>query len=552
MTALAAAERPYWTGDAWARYAAGTRAAHFAWWCEAALVQSIDTFAGQPLVLEPWQREIMGEALAVDDDEAPVWRTVVIELPRKNGKTQKLAAFALYCLLHDQQAPEILLAAASDKQAGRLFDAAVAFVRRNPDLAAQVHIREYVGELARVDGGGKLLRMSSDPKRLHGYNPLKVVCDELAQWTTPTLRAAWAALTTGGGARRDAQVFAITTAGEAVTRDDGLLGSLIDRAAATGEVEHDGGRTVIRSAENRTLVVTYQAPWPEADPTPVRALHAAVRTVERSGGDVAAADAAYRAAAARLLASWRVANPASWITDDFLLRQALAPELSVAEVLQLHAGVWAEGENAWLSRDSWRAAVRLDTGLVDGDAVCLGFDGSRFNDATALVACRMDDGYVAPLAVWEAPISVHATGWEVPRNEVDAAVAEAFARFTVARFYADPPYWQSEVDAWAQQWGDRTVIGWETYRERQMGGALERFETDFHAGLVTHDGDDVLQRHVTNAVRHRTRSGYGLRKPAKHSDRKIDAAVAMVLAYEARCDAVAAGWRKRSRVPISL
>jgi phage terminase large subunit-like protein len=72
-----------------------------------------------------------------------------------------------------------------------------------------------------------------------------------------------------------------------------------------------------------------------------------------------------------------------------------------------------------------------------------------------------------------------------------------------------------------------------------MGAALERFETDFAADLVKHDGDQPLQRHVTNAVRHKTRNGYGLAKPAKNSDRKIDLAVTMVLAYEARCDAVA-------------
>jgi hypothetical protein len=57
------------------------------------------------------------------------------------------------------------------------------------------------------------------------------------------------------------------------------------------------------------------------------------------------------------LDAWRVANPASWITDEFLIRQALAPELSAAEVLQLHAGVWAAGEYAWMTRDAWMSAA---------------------------------------------------------------------------------------------------------------------------------------------------------------------------------------------------
>jgi len=104
--------------------------------------------------------------------------------------------------------PEILLAAASDKQAGRLFEAVVAMVRRSPWLNESLTIRAYVGEIERKDGEGKILRMSSSPERLHGYNPSLVICDELAQWTTPTLRKAWAALTTGGGARTAAQTFA--------------------------------------------------------------------------------------------------------------------------------------------------------------------------------------------------------------------------------------------------------------------------------------------------------------------------------------------------------
>jgi phage terminase large subunit-like protein len=542
----------YWSGDAWAAYAEGTRAAHFAWWCEAYCIQSVDVFAGQPLVLEEWEREIMGEALAVDALDAPCWRTVVIELPRKNGKTSLLAGYALYCLLHDEGAPEILLAAASDKQAGRLFDAAVSFLRRNPALSAQVHIREYVGEIARVDGGGKVIRMSSDPKALHGYNPHKVVADELAQWTTPTLRGAWGALTTAGGARRQFQVFAITTAGEAVTRDDGILGTVIDRAAAMGETETQGARDIVRSAESRTLVVTYTAPMPEADPAPLRAAHAVLRRAEREGRDTAEEQHAYHRAAERVAKAWKAANPASWITEEFLLRQALAPELTVAEVLQLHAGVWAAGEHTWITREAWQEAARPDAALETGDPIALGFDGSRFQDATALVACRIADGLLVPLAVWEAPVTVGQSSWEVPRDEVEAAVAAAFHDHPVARFYADPPYWQTEIDAWAQTWGDRTVVPWHTARERQMAGALERLETDFIAGLVTHDGSDVLRRHVVNAVRFPTRSGYGLRKPAKLSDRKIDAAVAAVLAYEARCDAVAAGWRLRSRVPVSL
>ncbi len=52
----------------WEEYAIGSRVEHFAWWCETYLEQSIDQFAGLPLTLEPFQLEIMGEALATNDE----------------------------------------------------------------------------------------------------------------------------------------------------------------------------------------------------------------------------------------------------------------------------------------------------------------------------------------------------------------------------------------------------------------------------------------------------------------------------------------------------
>jgi phage terminase large subunit-like protein len=41
----------------------------------------------------------LGEALAYDPRGWPVWRSIVFVVPRKNGKTQLLAALALYRLL---------------------------------------------------------------------------------------------------------------------------------------------------------------------------------------------------------------------------------------------------------------------------------------------------------------------------------------------------------------------------------------------------------------------------------------------------------------------
>ncbi len=121
----------------------------------------------------------MGEVMAVQTDQTPYWSTVVLVVPRKSGKSTLLAALATYHADQDEGQPEVLLTASSDKQAGRLFDAVASFVRRSPYLAERFHLRDYIGEIARADAGATILRMASDPNRLHGYSPSRVIIDEL-------------------------------------------------------------------------------------------------------------------------------------------------------------------------------------------------------------------------------------------------------------------------------------------------------------------------------------------------------------------------------------
>jgi phage terminase large subunit-like protein len=95
--------------EAWRSYAAGTEARHFFDFAREHLVQNEVCWEGQPLKLEPWQRRMLSEALAYDEHGQPIWRSVALIAPRKNGKTALLAAVALYRLLTDEGRPEILL-----------------------------------------------------------------------------------------------------------------------------------------------------------------------------------------------------------------------------------------------------------------------------------------------------------------------------------------------------------------------------------------------------------------------------------------------------------
>ena len=191
-----------------------------------------------------------------------------------------------------------------------------------------------------------------------------------------------------------------------------------------------------------------------------------------------------------------------------------------------------------------------------GSLIVAGFDGARHEDATALVAVDVVTGTAWTVGAWEKPDNVDA--WEVPEVEVSDAVGEMFDRWSVWRLYADPPYWEPTIATWSKHKGsDRrpAVFEWSTNRYQQVGFACRQLATAIRAGQICHevdDGDDVLTRHMKNAVKRTVASRddkgiplWTISKPAE--SRKIDAAMALVLAWEARTDAITAGVKPRKK-----
>ena len=209
------------------------------------------------------------------------------------------------------------------------------------------------------------------------------------------------------------------------------------------------------------------------------------------------------------------------------------------------------GESAFVGPEAWDLQARPDDGLRPGDAITLGFDGSKNRDATALVACRMADGHLVTIRIWERPETVGA-GWKVPTAEVDRVMRDTFEAYSVAYLYADPWKWQDYLDRWSAEWPDR-VAEFPTNVEQRFDKAIERFREAFDDRAITHDGNEILSRHAKNAVvvkgaRKKIRPGEDetlavhYQKLAKRGDGLwIDGAVAAVLAYAARGQAIEDG-----------
>lgn len=192
-----------------------------------------------------------------------------------------------------------------------------------------------------------------------------------------------------------------------------------------------------------------------------------------------------------------------------------------------------------------------------GTSVCGGFDGSENDDFTCFKLETLSGfiftpryGYDQRPTIWNPK----EWGGRIPRGEVIAAMDELAHKYKFVRIYCDPGFkdemsWESQIDAWARAHGERVFVPWVMNGSNRITAvykALRRFEEDLSTHRITHDGCPITNAHIVNARRiPKTAERYGLGKPQQ--DRKIDAAVATILAHEAACDARMDGWGEEKR-----
>lgn len=204
--------------------------------------------------------------------------------------------------------------------------------------------------------------------------------------------------------------------------------------------------------------------------------------------------------------------------------------------------------------------------IAVADPVVAFFDGSKTDDSTAIVGCRLSDGYCFLIGVWQKPKGEQGKKWMAPRAAVDRRVDKMFERFNVVAFWGDPShakddeedessYWMPMLDKWMRKYKDRLdpkhwpvksglrahAINWDmtgadktkafidaaeqTVEDLETLNDIEEFEPSFQI-----DGHPVLVQHLKNAIRRADPRGWGdsLAKEQKDSPRKIDAAVCLV------------------------
>jgi len=108
----------------------------------------------------------------------------------------------------------------------------------------------------------------------------------------------------------------------------------------------------------------------------------------------------------------------------------------------------------------------------------------------------------------------------------------AFAKYNVLALAADPWGWRSEIEQWAGRHGEKRVMEWNTANGQRMAPATDRLYQAVITKSVTHDGDPRLAAHMAHCVAKPTPLGDLVSKDKRGSPRKIDAAVAAIVAYD--------------------
>lgn len=171
-------------------------------------------FHGHPFMLLEWERQIVSDVYGtVNDRGNRVFKYVYIEIPKKNGKSELAAAFALKQLFFDGEINGEVYGCAGDKeQATLVFDVACEMIEQIPSLKKRAKFNYSTKMITDKKTGTFYKVMSSESYTKHGLNLSACIFDELHVQPNRDL---FDVMTKGAGeTRRQPLWIIITTAGD--------------------------------------------------------------------------------------------------------------------------------------------------------------------------------------------------------------------------------------------------------------------------------------------------------------------------------------------------
>lgn len=369
--------------------------------------------------------------------------------------------------------------------------------------------------------------VTSSPSSLEGGRPTQTILNEIQNWNSSNGGHDMWGVMDGNQAKRDigspARMLAIFNAYR--PGEDSVAERLRDAWQSTqGDVNAD-------DAEDRPKFMDYGLMYDslEAPAEAPLTVTAAPSVIEAIRGD------------------------SIWIDPKRILKSIIDPQNPPSESRRKWYNQITGAEDAWQTPQTWDPLARPDVKIEPGEEVALFLDCSKSDDATALVGCRISDGHVFTLGMWQRPPGKRGDGWLAPREKVDEAVTAAFERYRVVAFWGDPShtledetrnrYWDGLFDEWHRTYKKKLRL-WA--RKGRDGGHAVMFdmalysnqklfveavgiaEADIEAKDFSHDADPRLRLHVLNARRTPTKAGMSIAKEHRESKKKMDLAVCAV------------------------
>lgn len=425
-------------------------------------------YAGAPFVLESWQadqivRPIFG---TVNEDGTRQYRQVLLEIPRKCGKSEVAAGVATKLLTADgEYGAEIYGAAADREQAAIVYNVVESMIRMNPVLSSRCQITASRRNIAYPKTNSKYRVVSAEGGRQHGLNPSGVIFDEVH---VQRGRALWDALTMGSDTRAQPLIFAPTTAG------------VPDEAPLWWDL-HEYGRQVREGIfDDRTFL----------------SIHFGAN--EKDDFDDPKV--------------WKRCNPA---LGTFLSMESFKENHQRArripsewnEFLRYRLNYPTQQADRWLELRQWDAAARkIDWDALAGRDCYLGVDLSTRRDITALVECYpMDDGTVMVRPHFFLPkqnLKQRLQSWvtaghidlcrdnSVDYDDVFARIKEISQRQNILQVIFDP--WNAhEIGKKCENEG-LTVVE-RRFNTANVTSPAKEFEAAIAEGRIVHDGNPVMR-----------------------------------------------------------
>lgn len=461
--------------------------------------------AGTPFKLAPWQRCIIANLFGWKRaDGTRRYRTALIFVPRKNGKTT-LAAGVLNFLLFCDAEPgaEIYSAAADREQAALVFAQAAGMVRAEKVLRARATI--YTKSIVLGDLSGSYKTISADAHTSHGYNTHAAIVDELHAQPTRDLVDV---LDTSTGSRRQPLIIYITTS-------DFERESICNEKHTYACKVRDG---VI--ADSSFLPVIYEA------------------TIEDDWTKPA---------------TWRKANPnlGVSVSREHLKAQChKAREIPAYEntFKRLHLNIRTEQAMRWLALEKWDLCnAPVDAEALKGEACFAGLDLASTTDICAAAFYFPSVGGRILTRFWVPEENAHI------RERRDRVPYLAWARdghiTLTPGNVADYDRIRADLNSLAQLYHIRelAIDRWNsTQLQNQLQGdgfeiipfgqgfasmsaATKELEKLVLSRAIAHGGNPVLRWMASN-VAVESDAADNLKPSKKHSSEKIDGIVALIMA----------------------